>query len=761
MGLPACEMYLHYGAVDDTMQDKSLYHQPHSSGHIGMSFSFYPKMAILATTCTTRSTDQHHYVTDGAYYKEVDENKYKYNNAHADFQISAYEAQRRTPTAHTNSNKNHLSLLQGQITLLSMTVTVAWEENFFQDMMNRRHALALAERPTSAQTWRWARSQAGLPSPRESSRIQIFRSIYPTFQHPKWYQIRLDHQTPPLDAVTRIGRAWTDLRPTDGTHIFWKLHLADHRVCTSPSILAGHSIQVLMSRYEEENLGNQAIVLVDIHDLSFDPRITEMHATHVTRMQNRNTLLQETGYHDKCATTHICRVWRNGVPVKLRTLAWETADYILLQLQQRSVCDVGRSNDAGIPSGAGTRTPETPEMTSPCTEHDTGSEDDENPESDYLVLIRRPRPTQPTDQFHVYIGDRDHEEAAAQARDEWNDLGPLETTITPVHQSFYKDFPYDPAWHVTIAVDGALFGTLQNMRAAIMMLRRSTQRDFQAIAIARLTSELGILSWRHMLRQCKQNPEFRCVVQHNGLQIHGATRITVEHGDYIRVEILQTAAPNDPATLLSTEDEIEALSERNGFWPRRNLQFRAASASAPSDVALTRPPKRTKQSMHEAYWFMLTIFIWILTPAILYIHEREHPTQKPRRRRSIGTGRAKKATKTIAICLILLSQHEHGAWALQHGSSLDNLHDYYDDSWYQQMRLPIATRYDWHANPMQGLPPPGNPQECLKTGLQITDHGVYLMNRLIQHAEYTATARATREQLLYGLPDLYASRLNK
>ena len=31
---------------------------------------------------------------------------------------------------------------------------------------------------------------------------------------------------------------------------------------------------------------------------------TEIHATHVDRMQNRNTLLYETGYHDKCATTH-------------------------------------------------------------------------------------------------------------------------------------------------------------------------------------------------------------------------------------------------------------------------------------------------------------------------------------------------------------------------------------------------------------------------------------------------------------------------
>ena len=753
------EMYLHYGAVDDTMQGSNWYHQ--SKGIL--SFSFYPKSTILVATYTMRSLDHQYYVTDGAYYQEAVENEGKYSDiqTYADFHLHTHGEQDGQPDAHHNSNfgdaertdhashQNHLSLLQGKISLFTMTVALAWEENFFQDMMDRRHALALATGPNNVQTWRWARTQAHLPNPRESSRLQIFRSIYPIFQHPKWFQLHLDQHTPPIDAVTRIGRAWNDLRPTDGTHIYWTLHLVDHRVHTSPSILPGHSIQVLLSRREEDNIGNCAIVLVDIHDLSFDPIKTEIHATHVDRMQNRNTLLYETGYHDKCATTHICRTWRNGAPVKLLTTAWETADYILLQLQQRTVYDVGRTSDVGPAPEAGITTPETPEVTSPCADHDTESGPDENPESDYLVLIRRPRIDQPTDLLHVYIGDRDHEEAAAQARDEWYDLGPLEPTIVAVHQSFYKDFPYDPAWHVTIAVDGALFGQLQHMRAVIMMLRRSTHRDFQAVALAHLTSELGILSWCNMLRPCKHSPEYRCVVQHNGIQIHGATRVTVSHGDYIRVEILQTAEPNEQATLLSTEDGFEAISERRAFWPQWNLQLRIKSKSAPTEGALDRPPKRPRQSMHEAYWFTLTIFLWILTPAILCIYEREHPTPKPRRRRSVNAGHARKVVKTLALSLLLLSQHGHGVWALQHGPIQDlHLHKQFDDTVSQHRNLPTTHRYEWPVSPVQGLPPPGNPQESLETGIKITEQGVYLLQRVIQHVEYTTTARATRDKLL-------------
>ena len=83
------------------------------------------------------------------------------------------------------------------------------------------------------------------------------------------------------------------------------------------------------------------------------------------------------------------------------------------------------------------------------------------------MVIRRPRINHPTDQFLVYVGDKEAEEAAAQARRQWL-LGPFEPTIREVHHSFYSSFPEDPAWTVYIAIENVIFRGVPHMRSAIM-----------------------------------------------------------------------------------------------------------------------------------------------------------------------------------------------------------------------------------------------------------------------------------------------------
>ena len=105
--------------------------------------------------------------------------------------------------------------------------------------------------------------------------------------------------------------------------------------------------------------------------------------------------------------------------------------------------------------------------------------DEANPCQDFLVLIRRPRINLPTDQFLVYVGDREAEEAAAQARRQWR-LDPLEPRIQEVHHSFYTSFPEDVAWTVYLAIESGIFGVVPHMRGAMMHLRKYGQRDYQA-----------------------------------------------------------------------------------------------------------------------------------------------------------------------------------------------------------------------------------------------------------------------------------------
>lgn len=195
------------------------------------------------------------------------------------------------------------------------------------------------------------------------------------------------------------------------------------------------------------------VVLIDIHDLTTTPESTTIRAFTVARFQNRNTVLQESGLHIQCATTHICCAWRNGTPILLPFRAWEHADYTLVQLQERTaygpIVDLSNAPQGNEVEALSAGTEEAPSMDETAQDgteealsadetaqdgtEEAPSEDEtaqnphdaENPDQDFLVVIRRPRINHPTDQFLVYVGDKEAEKAAAQARRQWH-LGPFE-----------------------------------------------------------------------------------------------------------------------------------------------------------------------------------------------------------------------------------------------------------------------------------------------------------------------------------------------
>lgn len=182
-----------------------------------------------------------------------------------------------------------LCLLQATVSLKTLTWTgaVAWEDSFFQNVMARQQANNLLGPPV--QSWAWARLQARIPSPTESNRLQIYRSSSPIFRAPNWYQIHTTMASTPIEVVSTIGMAWNDLTPTDGHSVFWQLHLADHHSRYSPTVLPGHSIQVLVSSQEDAALHglNEAVILIDLHDHSYSPPTLMMKAYTIQRLQNR------------------------------------------------------------------------------------------------------------------------------------------------------------------------------------------------------------------------------------------------------------------------------------------------------------------------------------------------------------------------------------------------------------------------------------------------------------------------------------------
>ena len=380
-----------------------------------------------------------------------------------------------------------IGLLQWTVRLSTISIAMPWEDTFFQGVMQRQQAQVLFGPAPNSLTWNLVRQQAHLPLPQEESRLQVFRSSSPVFRHPNWLQVHLGPQTTAFGAVAHITRAWNDLVPWDGRSVSWRLLLADRRVRLSASVISGHSIHILISAQEERQLGEMVVVLIDIYDLTTTPASSTIRAFTVERLQNRNTVLQEAGILVQCATTHICRAWRNGAPVRLTFSAWTHADYILVQMQERTaygpIVDLfnsPRGNEVETPSAGTEAAPSVDGTTlvaaeevpsadgiaqggteeAPFTDEDDqdvpneaptveeieyGIGEEANPCQDFLVVIRRPRINYPTDQFLIYVGDKEAEEAAAQARRHWR-LSPMEPRIQEVHRSFYTSFPDDAAW---------------------------------------------------------------------------------------------------------------------------------------------------------------------------------------------------------------------------------------------------------------------------------------------------------------------------
>ena len=226
-----------------------------------------------ATHGNTANVDGHrgcYYETEDAYYQETEDVEYKIKKigaSSASYSDTWYQKLRGSfPRSSTQAgdpkeedngyddNPGQVCLLQVTASLQALTWTgvVAWDDDFFQNVMARQQANNMFGLPT--QSWAWARLQARIPGPTESNRLQIYRSSAPIFRQPNYYQLHTTMESTPIQVVTTIGMAWNDLTPTDGHSIFWQLHIADYHSRFSPTVLPGHSIQVLVSSQENAAL---------------------------------------------------------------------------------------------------------------------------------------------------------------------------------------------------------------------------------------------------------------------------------------------------------------------------------------------------------------------------------------------------------------------------------------------------------------------------------------------------------------------------
>ena len=407
-----------------------------------------------------------------------------------------------------------MGLFQKHVTITILAAATAWDEDFVQDIQDRRAAQNLLEVPQNHQDWTWARRQAQIPSPRQAPRLQVYRSTSPILHNPAWHRFYLAHDTQPIDLVRRIQATWWDLIITDGQYIPWTLHLVDRMVRTSNVIPNDYHTYILTAEDETAQTTHETIVLLEIQrkeDTDYQV-ISTADARTMTRLQTKPTALAEIGLLRQCAITYSCTMWRNGNTMRSDPVAWEIADYIVIYMAKQRVIPMPTGDPGRLDQTFFEPMPEQdePEAVVQQTESEQAtplsqeSPQTHNPGVRYTIVIRRPRIAHPTDLRHIYAGDFDKTAISEVAWTIWTDMNAPQPMIHEIHPIFYADFPIDRTLYWVIAVDETEFRQRPTLRAVLVHLRKDRQRDIQSVMLATSTSEYGLLSWARALIQCKR-----------------------------------------------------------------------------------------------------------------------------------------------------------------------------------------------------------------------------------------------------------------
>ena len=679
-----------------------------------------------------------------------------------------------------------MGLLQKHVAITILTAAKAWDEDFVQTMQDRRAAQLLLEVPRNHQDWAWARRQAQIPSPRQAPRLQVYRSTSPIFHDPAWHRFYLAHDTQPIDLVRRVQATWWDLTITDGRYIPWNLHLVDRMVQTSNVIPNDYHTYILTADDETTQTTHETIVLLEIQrkENTDQQVISTADARTMTRMQTKPTALAEIGLLRQCAITYSCTMWRNGNTMRSEPVAWEIADYIVIFMAKQRVIP--------MPTGDPDRLDQTffetlqeqsePEETAEQTESEPAIQSSPEsphptpPDVRHTVVIRRPRIAHHTDLRHVYAGAYDKIAISAVARTIWTDLNTPQPRIYEIHPIFYADFPFDRTIYWVIAVDETEFNQRPTLRAVLVHLRRDTQRDIQSVALATSTSEYGLLSWARALIQCKRANTHKCAVSQNGRLVQGAQRVTLQHGDYVRIEIQAKNLPATPAELIPVGDGTEATSTQTAFWPPKPNAKESLAPTGQTEGGRTESDtKRTKvrkvaqrdilpygeharnadplpmtktsgeirrqDALHEWYWIMATAYIWFAVPLLMRHQLRgERKSIRPRwRRRRTGST----PSKAVFLLILILGQHCRTGFSLQTHHLNPEARQRHAHAHEPPDHRALAQE-PGGIGPTQGLPPPGNTNNTLC----LTDQGKYMCHMIVSYLEGQQFAANIRQRLL-------------
>ena len=634
-------------------------------------------------------------------------------------------------------------------TLMPTGMTQSLDEEVLADMQARN---AMAEQDAidraREQAWQILQQQTGFPRPEDEPRVKLYRGGH---GHRTALTSMTIHQHPmahPDDIVRRIASQWTDLDAPFGQPCTWEVFLAHPSIAGSHKIDLSFAHYVLLSADDILQEPDGHTVLFEIHNNYVDRDDAEVYAFRFSEPITRASIITEAGYLAVCSQTLRCRTWHNDSPLDGQGTHTQTADYVLLSTATMRVAPPGLSTAPRLSMAQDITNAHPTPSSAPqhATVHAPQVHDEVEDFDEQLCVIFRPDFGQGRPIAARTSGILTEDKITGATLHTWPELRAGHLSMMEVHRSYKDDFNFDPPTVYAMAVWDQDFGIMQNLRAILVHLRIDTTRDLRGVPLAHQTSGYGLATWARISHRCYRARSYICSIWHNGHQVHGANRVTLDHGDYIRIEAYPVG--NDPMafTMVHVFDgQTPGVPNMDRLWPPPPTLRAGTIVTSTQTIAVPRPSRsRSRNTLHEAFWIYNALLCFVGVFTILY----SLPNDKiPTRRKPRSRPRVIKPIRTSFFVGLILLQHcmpyvhalqtHHANTALSsdipQGDPTPGWKRYLDCTESDHL---TPTSRETTLSPCRGLPPPGNPEDHWNTMLTRTRTGEDLQNYIVNYLKY-------------------------
>ena len=608
------------------------------------------------------------------------------------------------------------------------------DEQTRQWLRQRRLAMTLQTTPAAglAQRWQSMEDSHGLrrPPPRGFYDAAIARPQDDLRQMGHSYGLRIHYAAEPHGLETLIVNFWADIRRDVSPHNQWRLHPMHGAAYTSSYFPTTHRHYLITTDWERHCRPRKRAIAVEIK--WHHARATE-HALARPWMRDDEatvSFLEEMHLLQACTSTHRCHIHHHGVPTESRWMKFSHGDYVMVEaFKLEPPHDTDSEGELPMPI-PGIVSDDTSSWTSSYTTQE--SIDEPHLADTYMsdaLIIYRPLGRTLRPPYLIQAMHTTNINNLVIVMQHWQDLRYHPWRIECVHPTYNADYPQSDETHIYVVV--ALCDLQSPLHQVVLNVVQTLDTTLQrALPLPPHVERDDILQANSLQDFC-QRPQHTCRVYKNGQLLTEGDRRIVTHGDYIRTTITNVLDEEterrmaDSFQVSAQAAGLEHLDEtglamldngRNGqpnIVDNRPRPSQASSSRGPSEQ-LTEANAGNAMNHDRADYWIFNASIMYVAAMILgrQIYQPEVKGKIKRKQRRLDkTPSNGKILRTLAFAYLVVGAE---ALAIQVREGRLPAERQFDDLEPPLRQLwtysTMSSNYLVCREPLEGLPPPGNPQ---------------------------------------------------